>query len=89
MLKFRAVRKPLVNVLLSRTCSGHSSSSESSSDSSSDEETPFEERKLYETHIPTSLFQKSLLAVGSAITALGNPWRDGMAEYAKSQSGFS
>lgn len=32
---------------------------------------------LYTSHIPTSSFQKGLLAFGSAVTALLNPMRAG------------
>ncbi len=34
-------------------------------------------RPLYATHIPTSSFQRSLLAVGSALATLNNLYRDG------------
>jgi Coenzyme Q (ubiquinone) biosynthesis protein Coq4 len=33
---------------------------------------------LYDTHIPTSGFQKALLAVGSAVVGLADPWRADM-----------
>ena len=33
--------------------------------------------QLYSGHIPTSLFQKTLLGVGSALVAIRKPWRDG------------
>ncbi len=33
---------------------------------------------LYPKHIETSPLQKGVLAVGSALTALAAPWRDGM-----------
>ena len=33
---------------------------------------------LYDTHIPTSVFQKALLAVGSAVAGLADPWRADM-----------
>jgi hypothetical protein len=34
--------------------------------------------KLYDGHIPTNLFQKSILAVGSAVAGLADPWRADM-----------
>jgi len=34
--------------------------------------------RLYPRHIPTSLFQKMLLSVGSAAMAITCPWRGGM-----------
>lgn len=37
-----------------------------------------EERILYDTHIPTNAFQKSILAVGSAVAGLTDPWRADM-----------
>ena len=33
---------------------------------------------LYGTHIPTTTFQKALLAVGSAVAGLADPWRADM-----------
>jgi len=36
------------------------------------------QHRLYETHIPTSCVQKAVLAVGSAITGLSDPWRADM-----------
>ncbi|KAI1305352.1 Ubiquinone biosynthesis protein COQ4 -like protein, mitochondrial [Halotydeus destructor] len=51
-----------------------SSSSESSSDSDVDEV----DGHLYETHVPTTMFQKSLLTIGSAVAAITDPYRDDM-----------
>ena len=49
-----------------------------SSDESSDKH--FDQRiiKLYETHIPTTFIQKTVLSVGSAIAAINDPYRDGI-----------
>lgn len=33
---------------------------------------------LYASHVPTTPFQKGLLAIGSAVGALANPTRDGI-----------
>eukprot|EP00095_Tigriopus_kingsejongensis_P001357 snap_masked-scaffold1322_size48131-processed-gene-0.7 protein:Tk01357 transcript:snap_masked-scaffold1322_size48131-processed-gene-0.7-mRNA-1 annotation:"hypothetical protein DAPPUDRAFT_230099" len=33
---------------------------------------------LYETHVPTTIFQKGLMAVGSTVMALSDPWRADM-----------
>jgi len=37
--------------------------------------------KLYEGHIPISPLQRTILAVGSAFTALANPLRGGNKDY--------
>lgn len=41
-------------------------------------EDDYHEGPLYDTHIPTNIFQKSLLAVGSAVAGLADPWRADM-----------
>ncbi|XP_013417308.1 ubiquinone biosynthesis protein COQ4 homolog, mitochondrial [Lingula anatina] len=70
----------------------HSSSSDSSSSDSSSSDSDTDDRMdkdfsaqycsqydvLYPGHISTTLLQKSLLAVGSGVMAITNPWRDDM-----------
>ena len=36
--------------------------------------------QLYDTHVPSSILQKAVLAVGSAVGGLANPERDGQIE---------
>lgn len=68
------------SLAFSRTCTNTTFSREFEPyESHEDTEEPKEEDlKLYPEHIPTSTFQKAILAVGSAVAALNNPWRGDM-----------
>ncbi|XP_064649723.1 ubiquinone biosynthesis protein COQ4 homolog, mitochondrial-like [Lineus longissimus] len=47
-----------------------------------------ENDKLYQGHIPTTPFQKGLLAAGSGVTAFFSPWRDDMVHYFGETTGY-
>jgi len=57
-------------LISSRTCSSSSSQAPS--------QTQDDKKGLYDGHIESSVFQKMLLAGGSALIALSNPWRADM-----------